>query len=85
MFVTFLSGRMIPGGPLYGFCIGNSYTTEKNKFLTGNTIKTYEKLQILHESFRGAFEPKLGPHESKNTPVTIVRSVCSQIGVLGLF
>ena len=58
---------MIPGGPLYAFCIGMAYTGEK---LMKKGSKNVEKLKTndrfcMNGVFRGALELGIGPGGSK--------------------
>ena len=45
---------MIPGGRMYGFCIGNGHTRKKYKNLCEHSSKNIEF--ELNGSFRGALE-----------------------------
>ena len=58
---------MIPGGPLYGFCIGNGYTGgEWPEIWSRNVQKLKENDRFcMNEVFRGAFGSKLGPGGKK--------------------
>ena len=56
---------MIPGGPLYGLCIGNGHTGKNDpKKIRKNSIKMYLSF-CMNEVFRGAFGSKIGPYGSK--------------------
>ena len=67
MFVTFLQDGMIPGGPLYVFCIEMGYTGEKLAEILDQKLQKIEKINKfeLNGSFRGAFATQLGSFKAK--------------------
>ena len=56
---------MIPGGPLYGFCIGNGHTGEKGAEIRVGNMQNLEENDrfFMNGSFRGALGGSRPPFE----------------------